>query len=444
MPRFRASGLLPGVLLIGAAVALTSHPAGLVSLQSAVLAQGPAAAQAPTFSRDVAPIVYKNCVSCHRPGESAPMSLVTYTAARPWARAMTRRVMDGTMPPWHADAASGTFENERRLTAEEKSIISRWADAGAPEGDPNDLPAAPTFADGWSIGTPDVVFQMAEDYAVPATGTIQYEYFTIPTNFTDAKYLQAIEVRPGNRALVHHVLVYYQAPPDPALAAAAQALELNLQHMRTPPPTPGSRPRQRPIGQRRLIATYAPGTAPQVFRTGTAMRLPAGGVIELQMHYTANGTAGTDRSRVGMVFAEEAPKSEVFATQFLNGQFTIPPGAADHQVDTDIGFRQDVTLWGVFPHTHVRGKRWNYVLELPDGTKKPLLSVPNYDFNWQTYYMFKEPLEIPKGSRIHSSAWYDNSAANRSNPDPNVAVRWGDQTWEEMQYTGLLLSVKPR
>ena len=172
------------------------------------------------------------------------------------------------------------------------------------------------------------------------------------------------------------------------------------------------------------------------------MRLPAGGVIELQMHYTANGTAGTDRSTVGMIFAKEPPATEIRATQFLNGQFTIPPGAADYRVDTDIGFREEVTLWGVFPHTHVRGKRWNYELVMPDGTKKPLLSVPKYDFNWQTYYMFKEPLQLPKGARILSSAWYDNSAANRSNPDPTAAVKWGDQTWEEMQYTGLLLSIK--
>jgi hypothetical protein len=432
MQRIYAAGLGLGVLLIGGAAALAARQARPTT----------DAAQAPTFSRDVAPILYKNCVSCHRPGEAAPMSFLTYTAARPWARGMIRRVTDGTMPPWHADAAAGTFENERRLTEDEKSTIARWADAGAPEGDPKDLPAPPAFADGWSIGTPDVVLQMAEDYAVPATGTVQYEYFTIPTNFTESKWLQAIEIRPGNRTLVHHVLVYYQAPPDPTLAAAAQALQLNLQHSRTPPPTPGSRPRQRAVGQRRLIATYAPGTAPQVFRPGTAMRLPEGGIIELQMHYTANGTAGTDRSKVGLIFAKEAPKSEIFATQFLNGQFTIPPGAADYQVDTDIGFRQDITLWGVFPHTHVRGKRWNYVLELPDGTRKPLLSVPKYDFNWQTYYMFKEPLEIPKGSRIHSSAWYDNSAANRSNPDPSAEVKWGDQTWEEMQYTGLLLSVR--
>ena len=413
-----------------------------VALGAAALTAGPApqitTGAAPTFSKDVAPILYRNCVACHRPGESAPMSLLTYAEARPWARAMTRRVTEGSMPPWHADAPGGTFENERRLTAEEKALISRWADAGAPEGDPKDLPARPAFADGWNIGTPDAVFQMTEDYAVPAKGTIEYEYFTIPTNFTEAKWLQAIEVRPGNRALVHHVLVYYQAPLDEPVQ---RVLDLDPQHNRVPPPTTaGTRPRQRGVGARRLIATYAPGTQPQVFRSGTALRLPPGGVIELQMHYTANGTAGTDRSKVGMIFAKQPPATEIRASQFLNSQFTIPPGAADYQVDTEVGFLEDATLWGIFPHTHVRGKRWNYVLVLPDGTRKPLLSVPNYDFNWQTYYMFKEPLRLPKGARILSSAWYDNSKANRSNPDPSAPVRWGDQTWEEMQYTGLLYS----
>jgi len=372
------------------------------------------------------------------------MSLLTYADARPWARSMSRRVTEGSMPPWHADAPTGTFENERGLTADEKALITRWADSGAAEGNPADLPAAPRFVEGWSIGKPDAVFEMAEDYAVPAKGTIQYEYFTVPTNFPEAKWLQAIEVRPGNRALVHHVLVYYQAPPETGATTTpvGALLQLNAQDSRTPPPAAGaSRPR-RLIGRPTLIATYAPGTAPQTFRPGTAMRLPPGGVVEFQMHYTANGTAGTDRTKVGMIFANEPPAVEIRASQFLNGQFTIPPGAADHRVDTSVGFRENVTLWGLFPHTHVRGKRWNYVVALPDGTMKPLLSVSKYDFNWQTYYMFKEPLDLPKGARILSSAWYDNSAANRSNPDPTAAVRWGDQTWEEMQYTGLLFSVR--
>ena len=415
---------------------------GLILLSAAVvvLTAGqlqPAATGAPTFSKDVAPIVFKNCVGCHRPGESAPMSLLTYADARPWARAMSRRISEGSMPPWHADAESGTFENERRLTADEKAVITRWADAGAPEGDPTDLPTAPKFADGWSIGIPDAVFQMTEEFAVPASGTVQYQYFTIPTNFTETKWVQAIEVRPGNRALVHHVLVYYPAPAN-ADNALSQVLNTGLGGRGG-----GAGGGRGALGNiRRLIATYAPGTAPQVFRPGTAMRLPPGGVFMLQVHYTANGTAGTDRSKVGLIFSKEPPKTEIEASQFINTLFTIPAGAADQRVDASVTFAQDATLWGIFPHTHVRGKRWSYTLALPDGTMKPLLSVPKYDFNWQTYYMFKEPLDIPKGSRILSSAWYDNSAANKSNPDPTVAVRWGDQTWEEMQYTGLLYSAK--
>jgi hypothetical protein len=404
--------------------------------------QGPsssAAATAPTFSHDVAPILYRNCVSCHRPGEMAPMSLLTYDDARPWARAIDKQVSDGAMPPWFADAPPGTFENERRLTAAERDVIARWVAAGAPQGNPADLPAPPSFADGWRIGTPDVVLEMQEEYAVPARGTIEYEYFYIPTNFTESKWLQAIEVRPGNRSLVHHVLVYYQAPPDDS--RAVPVLDLDREHNRLPRRTAGTRPQQRDLPSQ-LIGTYAPGTDPQAFSSGMALRLPPGSVIELQVHYSTTGTAGTDRTKVGMVFAKEPPAREIRASQFLNARFTIPAGAADYQVDTAVGFREDATIWGLFPHTHVRGKRWSYVLALPDGTTRPLLSVPKYDFNWQAYYLFKEPVHVPKGARILSSAWYDNSASNRSNPDPRTDVSWGDQTWQEMQYTGILYSVR--
>ncbi len=173
---------------------------------------------------------------------------------------------------------------------------------------------------------------------------------------------------------------------------------------------------------------------------GTAIRLEPGGVIELQMHYTANGTAGTDRTKVGLVFAKDPSPREVRVSHFFNATLTLPAGAADTRVDADVSFVADAVVWGIFPHTHVRGVKWDYVLELPDGTNKNILSVPRYDFNWQTYYMFKEPLQVPKGARIVSSAWYDNSPANKSNPDPKIDVKWGDQTWEEMQYTGLLFS----
>jgi hypothetical protein len=396
---------------------------------------------APTFTRDVAPILYTNCVTCHRPGEIAPMSLITYQDVRPWARAITKQIADGAMPPWHADAPTGTFSNERKLTAAEKATLERWAAAGAPEGNPGDLKPPPTFAQGWRIGTPDIVFEMEEDYPVPARGTISYEHFYIPTNFTEAKWLKAIEARPGNRAVVHHILVYYEAPADGA--AVTPAIRPNREHSRIEDRNPpGNRPQRNTGFQPRLLATYAPGTDAQVFPDGTALRLAPGGLLHLQVHYTANGTAGTDRSKVGLVFAKEPPADELRASQFINAQFTIPPGAVDHEVTTDLTFLQDATLRGLFPHTHVRGKKWSYTLELPDGTKRPLLSVPKYDFNWQTYYMFREPIAVPKGARIVSTAWYDNSAANKSNPDPTIAVKWGDQTWEEMQYTGILYSVK--
>ena len=417
---------------------------GIISalLSASGAAQGSGADRTPTFTHDVAPILYANCVTCHRSGEIAPMSLITYQEARPWARAISNKVRDGVMPPWHADAPAGTFSNERRLRAAEKDLLERWAAGGAPEGDPKDLPARPAFTEGWRIGKPDAVFEMGEDYNVPARGTIQYEHFYIPTNFAEAKWLKAIEVRPGNRAVVHHILVYYEAPLDePRVAPVVQPNREDSQLPRVAREL-GLRPRQNTGLPARLLASYAPGTDPQVFPSGTAVRLPPGGTLHLQVHYTTNGTAGSDRSKVGMIFDAGPPAEEIRPGQFINARFTIPAGAANEEVSTDLGFLQDATLWGLFPHTHVRGKRWNYTLELPDGSKKALLSVPKYDFNWQNYYMFKEPVHVPKGARIISTAWYDNSAANRSNPDPSVDVKWGDQTWEEMQYTGILYSVK--
>jgi mono/diheme cytochrome c family protein len=432
MPKLYRVSIAAALLLCSSALSAT--PDGQPAAQ-------PATPLAPTFTRDIAPILYKNCVQCHRAGEIAPMSLITYEEVRPWARAIRKATREGVMPPWHADAPAGTFENERRLSASEKDIIGRWVEGGAPQGDPKDLPAPPALTEGWRIGRPDAVFEMQEDYAVPASGTIEYEYFYIPTNFNETKWLQAIEVRPGNREVVHHVLAFYLAPADGP--RPAPTLKFIPEHVKLPRRTPGARPPRRLDLPSRVLATYAPGTDPQVFRPGTALRLAPGGIIELQMHYTSSGKAATDRTRIGMVFAKEPPAQELRAAQFLNATLAIPPGAADHRVDTEVGFLQDVRVWGIFPHTHVRGKKWEYKVALPDGTVTPLLSVPKYDFNWQTYYMFNEPLNLPAGARILASAWYDNSDKNPSNPDPNVEVKWGDQTWEEMQYTGLIYSVAP-
>ena len=394
---------------------------------------------APTFAKDVAPILYKNCVGCHRPGEIAPMSLLTYEDARPWAKSIRDEVSDGTMPPWHADAPHGSFLNERRLSEAEKDTVVKWANGGAPKGDDKDMPPLPPLADGWSLGKPDAVFEMEKPYELPADGTIQYEYFYIPTNFTEPKWVKSIEVRPGNREVVHHVLVYYRAQPD---LQRTPVFRQNPEVARTPQErAEGVRnnPARRDLPPRRLLATYAPGTSFQVAPEGTAFRLEPGGVIELQMHYTTKGEATTDRTRVGFTFAANAA-AELRPGQFINGSFTLPAGAANVEVQADAEFLQDATVWGIFPHTHLRGKKWDYKMILPDGTSKTILSVPNYDFNWQTYYMFKEPLKVPKGAKIISTAWYDNSPANKANPDAKVDVKWGDQTWEEMQYTGLLFT----
>lgn len=395
------------------------------------------AAGVPSYTKDIAPILFKNCTGCHRPGEIGPMSLLTYEDVRPRAKDIRDKIDEGAMPPWHADAPHGTFVNERGLTDQEKNTIFRWVANGAPKGDPKDMPPAPEYPKGWSIGTPDVVFEMPEEYHVPADDVVQYQYFYIPTNFTEPKWIQAIEVRPGSRNVVHHVLVRYRAKPD---LPRAPLLKLNPDISRLPPTAPALHAKRTDDTPTRLLGTYAPGTNPQVFRPGTALRLEPGGVLELQIHYTASGQDETDRTKVGLIFSKDPSPREVFALQFFNSTLRLPAGAADVKVDADVEFAQDATVWGVFPHTHVRGTKWEYVLQLPDGSKKTILSVPRYDFNWQTYYMFKEPLEVPKGSKMISTAWYDNSAGNRSNPDPTVDVKWGDQTWEEMQYTGLLVS----
>jgi hypothetical protein len=390
----------------------------------------------PTFSKQVAPIIYRNCASCHRPGEMAPMSLLTYQEARPWAKAIAEEVKDGHMPPWHADAPRGTFLGERRLSDDDKSTLLKWALNGAPEGDPKELPSPPSFSAGWLVGTPDAVFEMPQAYDVPAQGTVNYEYFYLPTDFREPKWIQAVEVRPGDRTVVHHALAYYRAAPDQQRTPL-----LKPSHPAGPPPSPvGNRPPQQLPYGRRLIGSYAPGTNPQILPPGTALRLEAGGVIELQIHYTTTGTATSDRTRIGFVFSKDEKPREVLASAFLNPTFVIPAGKADVRVESDVTFLQDATVWGLFPHTHVRGKRWRYAVELPDGSRRTVLDVPRYDFNWQTYYMFKTPLQVPAGAKLIGTAWFDNSTGNRSNPDPKMDVRWGEQVWDEMHYTGIMLS----
>lgn len=414
----------------------------------------------PTFAEDVAPILYKNCAGCHRPGGIGPFSVLNYDTVNAHVDQIRDAVDQGIMPPWHADGPHGVFSNDRRLSDADKSTIVRWADAGAKPGDMKDLPPQPDYPSKWTIGggRPDLVLGMNEDFQVPASGTIDYQYFRIPTNLTEDKWVKAIEIMPGAREVVHHVLVYAYVPPSPsaapqtppaAPAAGAPRPQPVFIFNRAEETTPPDPPRQdslhappRPMGT--LIASMAPGTSTQVFPEGTALRLRAGTVLTFQMHYTAHGHAMTDRTMIGFKFANEMPDEEIHAAAFINGAFTLPAGAKDIPVTATLATGQAVRIWGLLPHTHLRGVRWHYDLQTPDGTSEVILDVPHYDFNWQTYYMFAKPLDLPAGSKIVSTAWYDNSVTNKHNPDPTKDVHWGDQTWEEMQYTGFLYTIPSR
>jgi len=438
--------------------------AGAASAQ--LRAQAPAKpAATPTFAKDVAPIFYKNCTNCHRPGEIAPMSLLTYKDARPWAKSIATQVSKGAMPPWHADPAHGEFLNDRRLSDAERGVVVAWANGGAPEGDVKDLPAPPTYTTEWMIGQPDAVFSMQEDYPVPADGTVSYQYFTVPTNTTEDKWIQAMEVRAGDPKVLHHVIVYAATPapatppptaeqppaqrPTPLFVFAEGTTNIPAGQTGGPPLPPEQRKAPGPndrLPPRRMgpaIGGFAPGQFMRVYQDGTAMKLPAGATLIFQMHYTPNGKATTDRTRIGVKFAKAKPQTEVRFASLVNGGLHIPPGAANQPVEAEMTVTQDVVLWSMIPHTHVRGIRWIYDVSYPDGKKDTILSVPKYDFNWQTDYVFKQPLKLPKGSKLHATAWYDNSANNKSNPDPTKDVYWGDQTWEEMMYTGLTFSIDP-
>jgi Cytochrome C oxidase, cbb3-type, subunit III len=363
-----------------------------------------------TFNKDVAPIFYKNCASCHRAGEIAPMSLLTHKEARPWAKSIREKVLSGAMPPWHADPRYGNFKNDRRLSQKEIDTIVAWVDGGAKEGNARDLPPAPRFTEGWQIGKPDVVLSMTEAYEVPAEGTVRYQYFFIPTNFTEDRWVQAAEVRPGNAAVVHHVIVFVVGP---------DAIKRRLGLL------------NREGGIDALVGT-APGEQPMILTDGIGKLVKAGSVLALQMHYTPNGTAQKDRTSVGLLFSKKPIRQAIMGGAAMNRWFTIPPGVESQEVRSTYTFKEDAHILNLMPHMHLRGKDFEYRLIHPDGTSKIILSVPRYDFNWQTRYEMKDPIAAPKGSRLDCIAHFDNSTKNRWNPDATKTVRWGQQTWEEM------------
>jgi hypothetical protein len=373
-----------------------------------VAASGPADSKV-TFTKDVAPIFYNRCAECHRPGEIAPMSLLTYNDARPWAKAIKQKVVDRSMPPWLASGESSHFKNDRRMTQKEIDTITAWVDAGAPKGEDKFLPAPPKFEQGWSIGKPDAIISLDQEVAVPADGVVPYKYLTIQTNFTEDKWVQAAEIRPGNRRVVHHIIVFVQEP--------GAKIELSGEGR---------------SGRGFKLCGFAPGEQPKVFPPGTAKLIKKGSKLTFQLHYTPNGEATTDRSYVGLIFAKTPVRKVALTGTATNASFVIPPGDGNFEVRSSWTAKDDVRIIDLMPHMHVRGKDFTYTAVYPDGRSEVVLQVARYDFNWQLLYQFKEPLFLPKGSKLDCVAHFDNSTKNKYNPDPTKEVRWGDQTWEEM------------
>ena len=384
---------------------------------SAAGASAAEAEGAPTFAKDVAPIFYDNCVTCHRPNHLAPMSLISYEDARPWARAVKSKVLAGEMPPFFADTSVRAYKNDTSLTQHEIDTIAAWVDGGAPRGNDADLPEVPQFAEGWSIGEPDLIFTMLEPFEVPADGTVPYSYVTVPTNLKQDVWISAYEFVPGDRRVLHHVIA--QVMEDDGKPATGEVLL--------------TRDGDRTRAEGATVGGYVPNRLGTVYPAGVASRLPAGADIEAQMHYTTIGKPVTDRSSWGVVLAAEPDSMRrAGGGQVINPMFRIEPGNPSFEVTASRKISEDTYLSSMMPHMHVRGKSAKFIIKFPDGREEVALSVPNYDFNWQLNYQLEEPIFMPAGSELQAVFTYDNSTNNRHNPDPTAEVRWGDQTWEEM------------
>lgn len=355
-----------------------------------------------TFAKHVSRILQKNCADCHHPGTAAPFSLLKYEDAVNWAGMIRETVLERRMPPWSADPRYGHFENDLRMSDEEVDTMISWIDGGMLMGDLKGLPEPKQYANGWQLGKPDMIFKIPAEYTVPATGTVEYQYFVTPTNFKEDVWVQASEARPGNWAAVHHIIVFVREQG-------------------------GKRKQGLPA-----VGGFAPGEEPKVLPPGVGFKVPAGAELVWQLHYTPTGKVEKDRSEVGLYLCKETPERQSRGGGAFNFRFSIPPGAEKHRVVSEATIAKDVELISLMPHMHLRGRDFKYTAKYPDGSSEILLSVPDYDFNWQHRYRFREPKPLPAGTKLECVAHFDNSIHNPANPDPTKAVRWGDQSWEEM------------
>lgn len=407
-----------------------------------------------TFSKNVAPILYQHCVKCHHPGDIAPMSLLTYKDVRPWAAAIREAVVARKMPPWLADPSVGKWSNDPRLSDSEIETIKAWVRGPKLEGDAKDMPPTPQFSEGWKIGKPDAIIAIPEQ-TLTATGPDQYTYLNVPTNFDEDRWIVAAELRPGNRKVVHHAHVFVTeeaatgvkkidkvADPAAAYANWIRVRKGSLEWVRPEAPVindgcavddNGLFPGSKSSDLASLISSYLPGREPDVYPVGTARRIPAHAMLSFQIHYSrATGKTEKDDTSVGLIFAKNPPQRISRRIDLSNQMFMIPAGDPDHEVTECHTLDKDVLITSLTPHMHLRGKAMKIMARYPDGRQITLLSVPNYEFNWQFTYRAKDPIFMPAGTRIEVDGRFDNSVNKAGNPDSKHPVRWGAASENEM------------
>jgi mono/diheme cytochrome c family protein len=407
------------------------------------------AGSVPTFYRDVVPILQKHCQACHRAGGIAPMAFESYEETRAFAGAIRTSTEKKTMPPWFADPSVGHFSNDPSLTAKEIATLAAWAEAKAPRGNEQDAPALAHWAEGWTIPQPDAVVKMPQRVMLPASGDIEYTYEIVPTHFSEDRWVRAAEVLPALRANVHHAVVYVRPPDSHWLKHAPIGVPFTASTL-----ADADDRRDAMWTDSDILLVYAPGSSPDEWPETMAKLIPAGSDLVFQMHYTTNGHEAVDQTSVGLIFSNGAPSQRILTLQLTNDHFLIPPGVPDYRVEAHGTLPSDALLLGFLPHMHLRGKKFEYniihneirdehsasaagsgAIGKTDGQAErkvePLLRV-NYHFHWQMSYRLVEPRFLKAGTELQAVAWYDNSKNNPHNPDPEVAVRWGEQTYDEM------------
>ena len=386
-----------------------------------------------TFDKDVLPILQSNCQSCHRPGEVAPMSLLTYQDARPWAKAIKTALLNHQMPPWFADPKIGHFANDRALKEADIQTIVAWADNGAPKGNPADAPPPLKFEDGWNL-QPDLVIEMPRDFAVKATGTINYQYIRVKGNIARDLWVSEAEMRPGNPAVLHHGKVWVVPPGSHWMEDAEYGVAYEAGMGRNTTEEGND-----------ILGKFNPGLGAQTFEVnGSAKLVPKGSDFVFEMHYTATGKPTTDRSKLGLVLAKTAPASRYFLSAGPTASNRVIPagdGNAEVVSEVTVGL-PDAKLVYAQPHMHLRGKDFELRAIYPTGETETLFKA-KFDFNWQLGYQFAKPIPLPQGTRLLGISHFDNSVNNRFNPDPSQEVRWGPQNWDEMSncFVGLVFGV---